>query len=139
MTVLCDATEAELLLYKQAVPSRVPHQSHYCLGKGTLVWALPLLITWYRLPQSEVEAEMEAMDKDPKIYKTLPTIFDFYTEVCCLLRSLVTSILMFDSTRQDVSSCADTTRTLHLSAAASVAGAYIVLPAHSIKSECRCR
>ena len=31
---------------------------------------------------------MEAMDKDPKAQKTLPTIFDFYTEVCFLLLSL---------------------------------------------------
>ncbi len=32
--------------------------------------------------QADIEAEMEKMmEKDPKGVKTLPTIFDFYTEV----------------------------------------------------------
>lgn len=36
--------------------------------------------------QSDIEAEMEKeMEKDPKGFKTLPTIFDFYTEVRHLL------------------------------------------------------
>ena len=46
---------------------------------------------WPEMLQADVEAEMEKMHKDPKNFKGLPTVFDFYTEVCRLARCPVSN------------------------------------------------